>query len=250
MTVADAFRRALASQLSPAMLALAIGPVVAAAVFWAVVMWWKWAAFLGVIDTVIRKLPYMDTVVERLVFYGIQIVPGMLTLWILAAMFIPLTLVCALGFVSVAGMPLMLRHVAGRHFPALARRRGGSLAGSLVNSLGALIRFLLLALISFPLWFVPVVGWLVLPLLLGRLNAGVLRYDALADHASAREMAALAADRALSWQWLGFAGALLNVVPLFWFFSTTLTGLAFIHYGLAALERRRVDLGEPADAVA
>ena len=34
-------------------------------------------------------------------------------------------------------------------------------------------------------------------------------------------------------------GALLNIVPFFWFFSTTLTGLAFIHYGLNALVQER-----------
>ena len=49
MTVPEAYRRALASQLSPAMLALAIGPVIAAAVFWAGIMWWKWAAFLAAV---------------------------------------------------------------------------------------------------------------------------------------------------------------------------------------------------------
>jgi hypothetical protein len=202
-------------------------------------MWWKWATLLAAIDTLLKTLPYIDTVIDRLMVYGISIVPGLLTIWILAALFIPLTLVCALGFVSIAGMPFMVRHVEARHFPTLTRQSGGGFFGSLANSLGALLRFLLLAAVTFPLWFIPVFGWIVLPLLLGRLNARVLRYDALSAHASAAELSALAISPTLRWQWLGFVGAVLNVIPFFWFFSTTLTGLAFIHYGLEALSATR-----------
>jgi uncharacterized protein involved in cysteine biosynthesis len=239
MSILEAYRRALNSQLQPGMLALAIGPVVVAALFWAFIMWWKWATLLAAIDTLLKTLPYIDTVIDRLMVYGISIVPGLLTIWILAALFIPLTLVCALGFVSIAGMPFMVRHVEARHFPTLTRQSGGGFFGSLANSLGALLRFLLLAAVTFPLWFVPVFGWIVLPLLLGLLTARVLRYDALSAHASAAELSALAISPTLRWQWLGFVGAVLNVIPFFWFFSTTLTGLAFIHYGLEALSATR-----------
>jgi hypothetical protein len=252
MSILEAYRRALASQLQPGMLALAIGPVLVAALFWAFVMWWKWAMFLGAIDTLLKTLPYVERFADRLVIYGISVVPGILTLWVLAALFVPLTLVCALGFVSIAGMPLMVRHVAGREFTGLERKRGGGFFGSLANSLGGLLRFLLFATLSFPLWFIPLFGWLVLPFLLGRLNARVLRYDALSEHASTDELAALAGAGRLRWNWLGFTGAGLNVIPFFWFFSTTLTGLAFIHYGLDALAAQRATpvagRGEPASA--
>ena len=221
------------------MLLLAIGPVLAAALFWGFIMWWKWATFLALIESLLKTLPYVERFSDRLVVYGISVVPGILTIWVLAALFIPLTLVCALGFVSMAGMPLMVRHVAVRDFSALERRRGGSFFGSLANSVGALLRFLIFATLTFPLWFIPVFGWVVLPFLLGRLNARVLYYDALAEHASAAELATLANAQTLRWRWLGFTGAVLNVIPFFWFFSTTLTGLAFIHYALDALASTR-----------
>jgi hypothetical protein len=239
MTILEAYRRALNTQVQPAMLVLAIGPVLAAGLFWAVVMWWKWAALFAAIEFVLNKLPFVESVSDRLVLFGMKILPGILVLWILAALYVPLTLLCALGFVSIAGMPIMLRHVASREFPRLERRHGGGFFGSLANSAAAFARFALLALPTFPFWFVPLFGWLILPFLLGRLNARVLGYDALADHASAEELAALRVDPKLSWGWLGFTGALLNVIPFFWFFSSTLTGLAFIHYALDALARRR-----------
>ena len=239
MSILEAYRRALSSQLQPGMLLLAIGPVLVAALFWAFIMWWKWATLFAVVDSLLKTLPYVERFIDRLMIYGVSVVPGVLALWILIALFIPLTLVCALGFISVVGMPIMLKHVAARDFSALEARHGGSLAGSLGNSVGALFKFILLAALTFPIWFIPLFGWLVLPMLLGRLNTRVLRYDALAEHASADELKRLCAARDRHWGWLGFGGALLNIVPFFWFFSTTLTGLAFIHYGLNALVQER-----------
>ena len=239
MTVFEAYRRAAVSQVQPAMLVLAIVPVLMAAVLWIVLIWWKWTLVLAAIDAIFKAMPLLDGLSDRLVLYGVKVVPAVFSLWVLTATYIPLTLVTALGFISIAGMPIMTRHVAARDYPALERRRGGGLGGSLVNSFKAVIWFILPALLTFPLWFVPLAGPLIPALLLGRLNGRVLRYDALADHASADELARMAGAAGLRWGWLGFAGALLNLIPFFWFFSTTLTGLAFIHYALDALAAGR-----------
>jgi CysZ protein len=233
MSVFDAYRRALASQLQPAMLLLAIGPVVLAGLFWFVIMWWKWATVLATVEGVLRTIPYVEALADRLVLWGVSVIPGALLLWALGSLFVPLTLVTALAFISIFGMPLMVRHVAHE------QRAGGSFAGSLANSVIGLAWFLPLAIITLPFWFVPLAGWLIPAFLLGRLNARLLRYDALAGHADAEEIKALATRGDLHWRWLGFLGAAMNVIPFLWFFSTTLTGLAFIHYGLDALARSR-----------
>jgi hypothetical protein len=239
MTLVDAFRRALASQLQPAMLALALGPVLIAGLLWATLMWWKWAALLAAIEAFLKTIPLLESAADRLVLWGVSVIPGAFLLWALAALFVPLTLVTALAFISVFGMPLMVRHVTSRDHAALERREGGSFGGSLANTAIGLAWFLPLSLITLPLWFVPLAGWLVPAFLLGRLNARLLRYDALAGHASPEELRALAARPDLRWRWLGFFGAAMNVVPVLWLFSTTLTGLAFVHYALDALARSR-----------
>ena len=242
MSVFEAYRRALVSQLQPAMLLLAIGPVVLAALFWIVVMWWKWSSLLAALDTLFKAMPLLESVSERLMLFGVKIIPFLFTVFALAALFVPVTLVTALGFISVVGMPMMARHVAARDYADVLRRRGGSFAGSLGNSLKAVFWFLLLAITTFPLWFVPLVGLFIPSFLLGRLNARVLRYDALAEHAAADELGRLAVAPGMRWGWLGFLGALMNLIPFFWFFSTTITGLAFIHYALDALRRERPSL--------
>lgn len=245
MSVFEAYRRAAISQLQPAMLLLAIGPVVLAALFWAGVLWWKWSSLLAALDTLFNALPLLESLSDRLLLYGVKVIPIIFMAFALAALFVPLTMLTALGFISVFGMPFMARHVAARDYPGVERRHGGSVAASLANALGALLWFVLLAVPTFVLWFVPFVGLLIPLFLLGRLNARVLRYDALAGHAGADELRRLSAAPELRWGWLGFLGALMNLIPLLWFFSTTLTGLAFIHLALDALRAERTLLRIP-----
>ena len=61
----------------------------------------------------------------------------------------------------------------------------------------------------------------------------------LAEHADAGELRRLALAPELRWDWLGYLSALINLIPFLWFFSTTLTGLAFIHAALDALNTER-----------
>ena len=233
-----AFQRAILSQLQPAMLALALLPVVVFAVIWGWILWVTWAHWIGALDSLLGVLPWAGEWFAH--------APGESSGWfanllggtLAILIYVLLVLVSALTFVSTFGMPLMLRHVA-RDYPELARLQGGSFTGSLKNALWAIFWFSLFSLITLPLWFVPLLGWCVPLILFGLLNARVLRYDALADHASADEMLLLARAPRLYWRILGFGGALLNVIPVLWFFSTTLTGLAFIHYALAALAAHR-----------
>lgn len=239
MSIFEAYRRAAISQLQPAMLLLAIGPVVVAGLFWLGVMWWKWSSLLAALDTLLKALPLLESVSERLLLFGVKIIPLIVMAFAFVALFVPLTMLTALGFVSVVGMPIMARHVAARDYPGVERRHGGSFAASLGNSLVALCWFLLWAVPTFVLWFVPVVGFFIPLLLLGRLNARVLRYDALAEYADAGELRRLVAAPGLQWGWLGLVGALMNLIPFFWFFSTTITGLAFIHAALYALNTER-----------
>src|SRR6266704_1649133 len=82
----------------------------------------------------------------------------------------------------------MVAHVGGRDYPGLARRRGGTIAGSLWNAFAALVLLALLFSVSLPLWLIPLL-WPALPIVLfGYFNQRVFRYDALAEHGTAAEI--------------------------------------------------------------
>ena len=85
--------------------------------------------------------------------------------------------------------------------------------------------------------------WPVLPVVLfGYFNQRVFRYDALAEHATAAEIAAVIRRSRGELFLLGVALALIGHIPLVGFFMPVYGGLAFIHYGLARLGELR---GEP-----
>jgi hypothetical protein len=136
-------------------------------------------------------------------------------------------------------MPSMVEHVASRSTPRLERRKGGSLAGSVWNSSVGLLGLAGLGVVSIPFWIFPPLWPLIPVAILGWVNQRVLRYDALAEHASAEEMRRLFARRWGGLYLMGLILALAAYIPLLGFFAPVLLGLSFIHYLLAALEEQR-----------
>jgi uncharacterized protein involved in cysteine biosynthesis len=136
-------------------------------------------------------------------------------------------------------MQAMVDHVAERRFPQLARRRGGGLAGSVWNGVVALSGLGALALLSIPFWLLPPLWPLIPVAIMGWLNQRLLRYDALAEHATPEEMRRIFAARRGTLYLMGTLFALLSYVPLLNLLLPVLFGLAFIHLLLGELQALR-----------
>jgi uncharacterized protein involved in cysteine biosynthesis len=136
-------------------------------------------------------------------------------------------------------MPIMVADIAARDFPELERRRGGSLAGSVWNTIWVTLAFLVLWLLTLPLWLFGLPA-AVLPILLtGWLNERLFRYDALAEHASREEYLQLVRRQRWPLLGLGMVAAVLQTVPVINLFAPVYSGLIFVHFGLAGLRRLR-----------
>ena len=99
--------------------------------------------------------------------------------------------------------------------------------------------FALLFAVSLPLWLVPLL-WPVLPIaLFGYFNQRVFRYDALAEHATAAEIAEIVHRHRGGLFLLGVALALVGHIPVLGLLMPVYGGLAFIHYGLERLGELR-----------
>lgn len=183
-----AFGRAVLSQLHPRMLLLTIIPFLLSLVIWGVILW-------------LALQPMIDTIQEYFVVNdGFRIAGGLLegfgvgaiktvivpliAMWVL----LPLMILTALVFIATMAMPVIARHVGGRHFPQLEQRKGGSLLGSLWRSSFSFLIFVILWIVSLPLSAIPPLGFIIQPALWGWLTYRVLAYDALADHADAQEL--------------------------------------------------------------
>jgi uncharacterized protein involved in cysteine biosynthesis len=111
-------------------------------------------------------------------------------------------------------MPVIVKTVASRHFPQLAARRGGTLAGSLRNALSALLAFAALWLATLPLLLIPPAYVAASLLLNAWLSQRMFRYDALAEHASASEIDAVLRENRKRLFGLGLTLAPLSLIPI------------------------------------
>jgi len=235
MNVLSALGHGLVSVFHPRMLWLMVWPMLVALAVWGTIALVTWT----------RLALWLAELINQWALGIVRLDLGQLAQFLanvaLLLLFVPLVYLTALFILGAFGMQKMVDHVATRAFAHLERRRGGSTAGSVWNAIVALAGMLLLFAISLPLWLVPVLWPVITLAILTWVNQRLLRYDALAEHAEAAEMAPLFRQHRGPLLLLGFLLALLAYVPLLGFFAPVLFGLAFIRYLLGALEAIRAD---------
>jgi uncharacterized protein involved in cysteine biosynthesis len=236
LPIVGALGRAMRDLGQPRMLTVLVLPMAGAIVLWSVLAFFFWdawtAAFRSLVD---------DTGIARwLVNLGAAwALEGMGALVVIVAL-VPAIVITAVLATELLAMPMIVS-VAGRHYPALEKRAGGTMLGSIANaSLGA-GAFIALWLVTLPLWLTGI-GAVVVPALNSAyLNQRLFRYDALAEHASREEYLEIVRRERSALFGLGLALAPLYYVPFVNLAAPVIAGLAFTHYCLGALaELRRV----------
>jgi hypothetical protein len=180
----------------------------------------------------------------------------------------PLIVVVSLLIVAGLMAPALTRLVAERRFPSLEQKKGASLIGSVARSLGVTLLALLALVVSMPLWLIPPLVLILPPLIWGWLTYRVMSFDALAEHASPEERAALLRAHRLPLLCIGvlcgylgaapsivwasgwvFAAAFPILIPFaIWIYTLVFAfaSLWFTHYCLAALQELRAAAASPA----
>jgi CysZ protein len=211
-------------------------PMLGALIAWAGIAWFFWDAWTAWIQTGLSDA-LAGGWAARL---DLARFAGVAASAILLLLLAPAVIGTATLIAALFAMPVLVEHVARRDYPALARRKGGTLFGSLSNAVVALAGFAVLWLASLPAWFF--VGPLAaaLPWVLSAwLNQKLFRYDALSEHASAEEMQRLFETRFGTLFGLGLVTGLLYFVPLVNLMAPVFAALAFTHLGLAELQALR-----------
>lgn len=234
--ILQACGRGLRDLFHPKMIWLVVWPIGVSLVLWIVL-----AIFFG--DDAVAWLATTlgDSTVGQWVgrWLPVREVAGGLGWVLLIVLMVPLVLATTSVIIGFASMPAMVEHVAGRSYPALERRRGGTLAGGVWNAVIAVGVFLGVGLLSLPLWLVPPLWPVLAALLMGYLNQRLFRYDALAEHAGAEEMRGLFARDRRELFALGVLVSMLSYIPFAGLVVPVAAGLAFIHYCLTRLATSR-----------
>lgn len=236
MSIIGSLVYGLANLLHPRMLWLMVWPMLLAIAIWgvaAVALWSRMAVWLA---ELLRHWLEPAAGFLRFDFGSATLIAANLALFLL---FVPLVYLTALFILGVFGMPKMVDYIAQRSFPALERRHGGSVAGSVWNGVATLAGMLLLFVVTLPLWLLPPL-WPLIPLgIFSWVNQRLLRFDALGEHADPDEMTRIFRERRGALLLLGLLLALLSYVPFVGFIGPVVFGLAFIRYLLGALGELR-----------
>jgi hypothetical protein len=260
--VLHAYGRALLSQFHGKILLLSIVPFILSVGLWALLLWLGLQPLLDWLHGHFVDFEIYRVTSDWLQSIGLGSLRSIVVPLFALLLLLPLMIVTAMIFIGVAAMPFIVRHVGGRHFPQLEKKQGGSILGGVLKALGAFGMFLVAWLCILPLYVFPPLAGIATVLLWGWLTSRVMSYDALADYASAEELAAL--QREHRWQlmaigvvsglagslpalvWVGGAAAAIAFFPILlaasiWVYVVIFifTGLWFEYYCLQALAQLR-----------
>ncbi len=259
----DSFWRAAAYCLRPRVIALSFLPLILMVALSLGLGYFYWDAAIELVRALLESWSIVHTLWGWLENMGAASLKTALAPLIVIFAVTPLIVVLSLLVVAVAMTPTLVALVAERRFPALERRKGGSMMASVIWSLGSTLLALIALVVSIPLWLVPPLILVLPPLIWGWLTYRVMSYDALADHASADERREifrrhrgsllgigiltgyLGAAPSLVWaSGALFAAAFVILVPVaIWIYTLifAFSALWFSHFCLAALEKLRTE---------
>jgi hypothetical protein len=257
----DSFWRAAAYCLHPRVILLSLLPLVLMVAAALGLGWFFWDAALDSVRLTLEGWTLVRTLFDWLDAFSLGGLKAALAPLVVVFLATPVIVVVALLCVAALMMPSMVNMVAGRRFPALERKRGGSFLVGLLGGLLATLVALVVLLLSIPLWFIPPLVLIVPPLIWGWLSYRVFSYDVLAEHASREERVALIREHRPALIGMGVLTGYLGAAPsLVWASGVIFLALApvlvpiaiwiytlvfafsalwFAHYGLAALQARR-----------
>ena len=211
-----------------------IWPILAASIFWLTLGSIFWDTSSGWTEEVL-----VTTGIEHWI-EGMQIewIASGIQIGLYLILFLLLVVVTSLMLTAIFSMPALIHLVARRYYPELKYEYGGSIVSNIVNAMIALAVFILIWIITAPLWLIGI-GVVVPFVAAAYMNQQLFRYDALSEHASHQELKILLnTDRASLWG-LGLMTGSLQFIPLVNFFAPVLAALAFVHFELDRLSRFR-----------
>lgn len=254
----DSFWRAVAYSLMPRVLFLSFVPLLLmVAVTWGL-GYFYWAQAIEWVRATLESFSLLAAFGRVLDIMGLAQLKSVLSSLLVIATVTPVIVIASLLAVTVLMTPVIVNMVGRRRFPGLARRATGgwwrSVGWALASTLIALV-------ISVPLWGIPMLVFVVPPLIWGWLTYRILAYDALAAHATVEERKAIFRTHRWSLLFMGLvtgalasspnliwvsgpmiATAFVVLVPIaVWIYTAVFvfSSLWFVHYSLAALHGLR-----------
>lgn len=211
--VIDAFVRALGHVLLPRVIGMTLLPLLAMTAVALGLGYFFWDSAVGGMRAALQAWSVIAWLDGHLQLGWPGGLAGLLAPFFVVALATPLIALSSLVVVSMLMTPALTRLVAERRFPQLERSKGASLAGSVGWSALSLLLAVLALLLSMPLWLIPPLVLILPPLIWGWLTYRVMSFDALAEHASAAERAAILRQHRTALLVIGIASGYMGAAP-------------------------------------
>lgn len=261
--VLDAFWRAALDGLRPRTIAWSLLPLLLSGGVLLALAAWGWSDAVAVLRAWLDAWSLGQQALDWLQALGLGDFRAVLVPLILVMLAVPVVVVICLMMVAMFATPAMVRMVRQRRYPLVDARQGLPWWRALLACAGFSLLALVAWLFTLPMWFLPLVGLLVQPLIWGWLTSRVMVIDVLADLATPEEQrqiwqahrrpllamgvacGLMGAAPAAIWAVgaLAFVLAPLLVLASVWLYTLVFvfSSLWFAHYLLAALTRLRAD---------
>lgn len=237
----QAFKRAIASQFHPRMIAALLLPFAIALVGAIILLWLFWDPLTAWMDEAVSSSGLFNTVDGWFLAIGLFSMKIWLVPIMAAGMLLPMAGILGLVIAAIFIMPIVLRHLENRQYKGIKRQGKNATAIGAWNAVWVGFLFCLGWVVTMPLWLFPPLA-LLLPLFWWAFAVNkMLKVDAIIEHASPVE-------RKLLWRrhykrlWIiAVILSLINLVPLFWFIMPVFSSLVYAHFCLQSIVDLRAE---------
>lgn len=231
---------ALIDSFRPKMLMLTLVSVTMACIFWLVVIWFSIEPLVDAAIWLLAQLG-LDFSAQS-VSADFSIMAWLKVIIVPLAVFGLLWPIVATSAVLLAGLyvtPPVVKYLTGKEFRNIEKKGDSGILMSIWVTVKSVLVFFALWIVTLPLWLIPGAA-LILPVVLtAYLLMTVMRFDALADHATKQEINEVKKhDTASAWL-IGVVCAFLSFIPPILLIMPVMSALAFARYYMGRLDKLR-----------
>lgn len=212
-------QRSLGDIFTPQVLSFILKVGMGSILFWITTLWLSWDLYAGVISTYIETIPFIGS------WEWFQSSGALLTALIVGYMLIIITISTLTTLLSE---PLLIK-LAKRHYPDVAVTGSPGITISTLLSLKAVVLFLLIFLITFPLIFIPIFGQVWMLWLWSILIKEPGTYEITALFISDKNQAKKSIKQSTI---TAMTASLFNYIPLLNIFAPLFSQILFLHHVL------------------
>ncbi len=222
-------------------LMLVLIPPLASLALWGVLGFLFWDQILRFSQIFAEKFLYTQQIPQWMIdWFSLtpETVATVLAVVVAVLLILPLAILTSVLVTSFLAMPVVILQV-GESFPDLKKEGTGIFRASVANMVKSSVIYLILWVLTLPLWMVPGLGFAIPILLNGYLNYRLFVFDSLAEYATLKEIREILKQKRIDFLLLGVITSMMIVLPVLYLILPVYSALCFTRLSLSELEAHR-----------